>query len=173
MGSLLSNIFKYFQSDKDVRVLILGLDNAGKTTILYKLKTPEASTKIHEPTIGFNVETFRVWDLGGQTNIRPYWKCYFQDAIAVIFVVDSTDVERLDLARQELLSVVSEEEMANIHLLVFANKQDMETSISEEKVAEGLGLSKLKNDKCKIFKTSATKGEGLKEGFDWLIKQIK
>lgn len=83
-----------------VRVLILGLDNAGKTTILYKLQMGEVVTTV--PTIGFNVETvqyknvrFQVWDLGGQTSIRPYWRCYYQNTNAVIYVIDSADSERM------------------------------------------------------------------------------
>jgi len=94
---------------KEVRILVLGLDNAGKTTILYKLQN-ESDEEIQTiPTIGFNVETlqyknikFQVWDLGGQTSIRPYWRCYYPNTDAIIFVVDSADKERIIIARQEL-----------------------------------------------------------------------
>jgi ADP-ribosylation factor-like protein 1 len=65
------------------------------------------------PTIGFNVETlsyknikFQVWDLGGQTSIRPYWRCYYPNTDAIIFVVDSTDVERLVLSKTELFQLL-------------------------------------------------------------------
>mmetsp|Transcript_7277 Transcript_7277/g.23866 ORF Transcript_7277/g.23866 Transcript_7277/m.23866 type:complete len:129 (+) Transcript_7277:70-456(+) len=109
MGILLSRAFQAVFGSKEVRILILGLDNAGKTTILYKLQN-ESDDEIQTiPTIGFNVETlqyknikFQVWDLGGQTSIRPYWRCYYPNTDAIIFVVDSADKERLAIARQEL-----------------------------------------------------------------------
>lgn len=114
---------------KEIRILILGLDNAGKTTLLYRLKIGEVVTTI--PTIGFNVESvtyknlnFNVWDLGGQTSIRPYWRCYYSNTAAVVFVVDSTDIERLGTAAEELSAMLGEEELRDAALLVFANKQD-------------------------------------------------
>src|ERR1700742_4625663 len=83
------------------------------------------------PTIGFNVESvtyknlhFNVWDLGGQTSIRPYWRCYYANTAAVIFVIDSTDIERLEIAADELKSMLNEDELRDASLLVFANKQD-------------------------------------------------
>ena len=104
---LFSKIFATLIGNKEVRVLILGLDNAGKTTILYKLQMGEVVTTV--PTIGFNVETvqyknlrFQVWDLGGQTSIRPYWRCYYQNTNAVIYVVDSADSDRMSICKQEL-----------------------------------------------------------------------
>jgi len=107
MGLLFSSLFSALFGSREYRILILGLDNAGKTTILYRLQVDEPVTTV--PTIGFNVETlqyknikFQVWDLGGQSSIRPYWRCYYPNTDAIIFVVDSTDVERLDTARAEL-----------------------------------------------------------------------
>src|ERR1700760_1250636 len=104
MGGSVSKILSgLFWTKKEIRILILGLDNAGKTTLLYRLKIGEVVTTI--PTIGFNVESvtyknlnFNVWDLGGQTSIRPYWRCYYANTAAVGFVIDSTDGERLETA---------------------------------------------------------------------------
>jgi ADP-ribosylation factor-like protein 1 len=67
---------------------------------------------------------FDVWDLGGQTSIRPYWRSYYANTAAVIFVVDSTDIERLEIAADELKNMLNEEELKDAALLVFANKQD-------------------------------------------------
>ena len=93
--------------------MILGLDNAGKTTILYRLQNDSEENIQTIPTIGFNVEVlqyknikFQVWDLGGQTSIRPYWRCYYPNTDAIIFVVDSCDSERLGVAKQELLAML-------------------------------------------------------------------
>jgi len=170
--------FASFFGNKEVRVLILGLDNAGKTTILYKLYAPDRVIRTM-PTIGFNVETvtyknlnFNVWDLGGQTNIRPYWRCYYANTNAIIYVVDSTDKERLALSRKELMSMLAEEELKNVHLLVFANKQDMQGSLPEAEVSTALGLHSLKDRAWHIQKSSAISGEGLREGLEWLSSSI-
>jgi small GTP-binding protein len=94
-----------------LNVFLVGLDAAGKTTILYKLKLGEIVTTI--PTIGFNVETveyknicFTVWDVGGQDKIRPLWRHYFQNTQGLIFVVDSNDRERITEAQDELQKMV-------------------------------------------------------------------
>ena len=107
MGFIFSKIFSILFSNKEVRLLILGLDNAGKTTLLYQMQCGEV--KVTVPTLGFNVEsvkyenlTFQMWDLGGQSEIRPYWKCYYPKTNAVVFVIDSSDKERIDIAKQEL-----------------------------------------------------------------------
>lgn len=103
----MTKLFSALFGGKEVRILILGLDNAGKTTILYRLQADEIEQTV--PTIGFNVETvqyknikFQVWDLGGQTSIRPYWRCYYPNTDAIIYVVDSADTDRLNIAKQEL-----------------------------------------------------------------------
>jgi len=178
MGLLFSKIFSSLFGNREVRVLILGLDNAGKTTILYKLHSPNRVIRTI-PTIGFNVETvvfknlnFSVWDLGGQTNIRPYWRCYYANTHAVIFVVDSSDVDRIGTARKELMALLEEEELKAAVLLVFANKQDQKGAVSESQLAEQLGLTLVKNRTWHICRAVATKGDGLVEGLDWLANQL-
>jgi len=177
-GNLFSSLFSRMFGTQEVRILILGLDSAGKTTILYKLQCGEVVTTI--PTIGFNVETvtyknirFQVWDLGGQSSIRPYWRCYYQNTNAIIYVVDSADIERLSVAKEELMSMLEEDELQGTPLLVFANKQDLPAAATEAAVSEVLGLSSMKNRQWAIYKTSAIKGVGLFEGLDWLVNILK
>merc|ERR1719221_1309512 len=124
----------------DVRILMVGLDAAGKTTILYKFKIGEVITTI--PTIGFNVETveyknisFTVWDVGGQDKIRPLWKHYYHGTNGLIFVVDSNDQERLEDAREELMRMLLEDEMRAAVLLVLANKQDLPNAMPAQDIA--------------------------------------
>ena len=114
-----------------------------------------------------------MWDLGGQTSIRPYWRCYYPNTDAIIFVVDSADTERLSIAKRELTAMLEEEELKDSILLVFANKQDMKGALNAAQVSDGLGLSQIKNRQWSIQETSATKGRGLFEGFDWLVTCIK
>merc|ERR1712086_663178 len=116
MGLLFSKVWERMLGKKEMRILMVGLDAAGKTTVLYKLKLGEVVTTI--PTIGFNVETveyknisFTVWDVGGQDKIRPLWRHYYQNTQGVIFVVDSNDRDRVGEARDELNRMLNEDEM--------------------------------------------------------------
>lgn len=179
MGNFFSSMFdRLWGVDKELRILILGLDGAGKTTILYRLQIGEVITA--KPTIGFNVETLNyknlklnVWDLGGQTSIRPYWRCYYANTAAVIFVVDSTDKDRMNIASKELHLMLQEEELQDSALLVFANKQDQPGALSASEVSKELNLAELKDRSWSIVASSAIKGEGITEGLDWLIDVIK
>ncbi|XP_022082126.1 uncharacterized protein LOC110974632 [Acanthaster planci] len=177
MGAFAS-IFKNLFGKKEMRILMVGLDAAGKTTILYKLKLGEIVTTI--PTIGFNVETveyknisFTVWDVGGQDKIRPLWRHYFQNTQGLIFVVDSNDRERIGEAREELFRMLNEDELRESHLLVFANKQDLPNAMNAAEVTEKLGLHSLRGRMWFIQATCATSGDGLYEGLDWLSSHLK
>jgi len=173
MGFFISKVWKNLLGKKDVRMLMVGLDAAGKTTILYQLKMNETVKTI--PTIGFNVETldykglnFTVWDVGGQDKIRVLWKHYYQNTDGIIFVVDSNDRDRVDDAGEELKKMLAEEELKDCVLLVMANKQDLKDALSPNDVTEKLGLSQIKGRQWLVQGTSATTGQGLKEGLDWM-----
>ncbi|XP_041348598.1 ADP-ribosylation factor 4-like [Gigantopelta aegis] len=177
MGLTLSSVFTRLFGKKQMRILMVGLDAAGKTTILYKLKLGEIVTTI--PTIGFNVETveykninFTVWDVGGQDKIRPLWRHYFQNTQGLIYVVDSNDQERMDEAKDELNKMLQEDELRDAKLLVFANKQDLPNAVSCADITSRLGLSDLRNRDWYIQSACATQGTGLYEGLDWLSQKL-
>merc|ERR1711934_432245 len=141
MGMLMSKVWERMVSKKEMRILMVGLDAAGKTTILYKLKLGEVVTTI--PTVGFNVEqveykniNFTVWDVGGQDKIRKLWRYYYENTQGLIFVVDSNDRDRIEDAREELSKILNEEEMRDAVLLVFANKQDLPNSMTASEISE-------------------------------------
>ncbi|XVF67520.1 hypothetical protein PTKIN_Ptkin10aG0127900 [Pterospermum kingtungense] len=179
MGATVSRIARRFGflPQCRLRILMVGLDSSGKTTILYKLKLGDLlKTK---PTIGFNVETieyknicFDVWDIGGQNKVRPLWKHYFIDAQGIIFVVDSSDRERIPEARKELHWMLADNELANAALIVFANKQDLSNVMTLSEIADKLGLHCLGQRPWYIKSTSAHSGYGLYEGLDWLSNNI-
>jgi len=176
MGVAFSQIWQRMIGKQEMRILMVGLDAAGKTTILYKLKLGEVVTTI--PTIGFNVETveyrnlsFTVWDVGGQDKIRRLWRHYFHGTNGLIYVVDSNDRERIEDARDELAKMLSEEEMRDAVLLVFANKQDLPNAMTAAEVMEKLGLRDLRRQ-WYIQSASATTGDGLYEGLDWLSRTL-
>merc|ERR1711877_106443 len=168
MGILISTLIDRFFPASPARIIMLGLDNAGKTTVLYKLKLGEVVTTI--PTIGFNVESvqykhinFTVWDVGGQTKIRPLWQHYFENSDAVIFVVDS----------QELDGVLNDDRLRNATLLVFSNKQDMPNAATTTEVTEKLGLGNRREREWFIQATCAVTGEGIVEGLEWLANALE
>ncbi|XP_019906628.2 ADP-ribosylation factor 4 isoform X1 [Esox lucius] len=176
MGVMVSQLFSRFFEKKQLRILMVGLDAAGKTTVLYKLKLGEVVTTI--PTLGFNVETveyknisFTVWDVGGQDVIRPLWKHYYQNTQGLIFVVDSNDPERMNDASEELHKMLEEDQLRDVVLLVFANKQDLPNAMSVCDITDTLGLRKL-NIPWFVQPTCATQGSGLLEGLDWLADRL-
>jgi len=178
MGLTLSSLFSKLWGKQECRILMVGLDAAGKTTILYKLKLGEVVTTI--PTIGFNVETveyknvsFTVWDVGGQDKIRPLWRHYFQNTNGLIFVVDSNDRDRIADSRDELEKMLREEEMKDAFILVFANKQDLQNAMTAAEVTDALGLHSLRGRQWYIQATCATTGDGLYEGLDWLTSRLQ
>jgi len=146
--------------------------------MLYRLQLGDVVTTT--PTIGFNLETitynnltFQVWDLGGQTSIRPYWRCYYSSTDVVIFVVDSTDRDRVALAKQELYGLLDEAELKETVLVVMANKQDAEGAMTEAEIMSALGLSGITTQQWAIFMTSALKGDGIFEAMDWIAAVLK
>ena len=177
MGAVFSSVWTRLFGRKEVRMLILGLDNAGKTTILHRLHSGEVVPTV--PTIGFEVETvtirnvkIQVWDLGGQSSIRPYWRCYASNTSGLVYVVDASDKERLAEAGQELKVLLQEHELNQVPLLVLANKQDLPDVVSANKVSEILGLAEISDREFFIAACSALKGAGIQEGLDWLIDRM-
>ncbi|ORX48367.1 ARF/SAR protein [Piromyces finnis] len=157
-----------------MRLLMLGLDCAGKTTILYKLKNGEKPQST-VPTVGFNVEVvqfrkvkFNVWDVGGQDKIRPLWRHYYAGSQGLVFIVDSSDDKRIEEAGQELFKVIQDQDMANINVLILANKQDMEGALNVADIKERMKLDSIKDREWCIFPCCAVTGEGLEDGLNWL-----
>lgn len=173
------SIFKYMKSVKnEFRVLSLGLDASGRTTMLYKLKLGEVVTTI--PTIGFNVETvtlgnsvLTIWDVGGGDKIRPLWRHYYQNTTGVIVVIDSNDHDRLDEVKDFLRSyVLNSDELVGVPILFCANKQDLPNALSVAQLMDRLELNNIRDRPWFIQATSAVTGDGLYEGMDWLVSQM-
>lgn len=177
MGLTISSLFsRLFSTKRDVRILMVGLDGAGKTTILYKLRLGEVFSTI--PTVGFNVETvhyrnlsFVVWDIGGQGEIRSLWRHYYRSTQGLVYVVDASDRERLAIAREELHAIIADEEMQRSVVLVLANKQDMPNAVSVVQLAEALDMRSL-NMPWYVQGTCAIRGDGLHDGLDWLVRIV-
>lgn len=160
-----------------MRILLLGLDNAGKTTILKRFN----GENIDEisPTLGFNIKTIEhrgfqlnFWDVGGQKSLRSYWRNYFESTDGLVWVVDSADRMRLDACKEELNKLLQEERLAGATLLVLANKQDMPGALSPREISDVLDLDAIKTHHWSVVGVSAVTGEKLLPAIDWLIDDI-
>ncbi|CAF1253921.1 unnamed protein product [Adineta steineri] len=179
MGKLLSKVLKKLSADGPKRILMLGLDNAGKTTILYQMKHTEDYSTV--PTVGFNVETISpchgitltVWDVGGQDHLRTLWHHYFDNVDGLVFVIDSTDRNRLSLAKAELKGIFHHDTMKNVPLVIIANKQDRTDALSTDILIEKLDLNQWYNGTFNIIPCCALTGDGLKSAFTVLAKTIR
>jgi len=174
---LLTLLRRLKKDDKEARILVLGLDNAGKTTILKKLSDEDISHIM--PTQGFNIKTLardnfklNVWDIGGQKSIRPYWRNYFDQTDALVYVIDSADKRRMPETGVELGQLLDEEKLDGIPLLVFANKQDLMNALPASEISTGLNLVTIRDREWQIQACSAKTKEGLQEGLEWLISII-
>jgi len=175
---LFSLLKKLKRNDREARLLVLGLDNSGKTTILKRLSDEDISQVM--PTQGFNVKslvqngvTLNVWDIGGQKSIRPYWRNYFDHTDAMIYVIDSADQKRMEETGVELDQLLDEEKLDGVPVLIFANKQDLINAHTPEEISDGLNLSCINDRPWNIQPCSAKSGDGLKEGMEWIMSFLE
>ncbi|KAL6042920.1 ADP-ribosylation factor-like protein 2 [Balamuthia mandrillaris] len=174
---LLTILKKQKLKEKEMRLLMLGLDNAGKTTLVKRFNGEEVDEV--SPTLGFNINTLEyqgyrlnIWDVGGQKSLRSYWRNYFEQTDGLVWVVDCADKRRLLDCKQELSMLLQEERLAGASLLIFANKQDITGALSSEELTESLALHEIKNRHWRIQPCSALTGQGLTEGMHWLVTDI-
>ncbi|KAI9984218.1 hypothetical protein PInf_005515 [Phytophthora infestans] len=177
MGSSLSRSFSRFWNRNERRLLLVGLDGAGKTTILYHLRLGKAIASI--PTVGFNVETIKyegyklnIWDVGGQDTLRPYWRHHFTGTQGIIFVLDSADDQRLELAKAELNGMLVDTQLQDACLLVILNKRDLPHAKELTEAMEFQENCEKLNRRVKVQPTVATTGEGLNDGISWLCENM-
>lgn len=178
-----SSFLDYFPCS-NYHIVMLGLDSAGKTTALYRLKFDQYLNTV--PTIGFNCEkvkmksgqmkgiTFVVWDIGGQDKLRPLWRSYSRGTDGIVFVVDSVDDERMEEAKMELIRLIKQPDKQGTPILVYANKQDLPGAKDPSEVARLLGLTDLPPTQgWHVQPTCAIIGEGLDVGLEKLYDMIK
>ncbi|CAN1180226.1 ADP-ribosylation factor-like protein 2 [Linum perenne] len=175
---LLSIIRKIKRKEKEMRILMVGLDNSGKTTIVLKINGED--TSVISPTLGFNIKTIsyhkymlNIWDVGGQRTIRSYWRNYFEQTDGLVWVVDSSDLRRLGDCKMELDNLLKEERLSGASLLILANKQDIKGALTPDEIAKVLNLENMDRTRhWNIVGCSAYTGEGLLDAFDWLVQDI-
>lgn len=185
MFSLLYGLFEYLFRKDEFHILILGLDRAGKTNALERLKSTYSGVVGLDPgkilpTVGLNVgrlEAYGVslifWDLGGQSGLRSIWDKYFDESHAVMYVVDASQPARFDESKLALDRVLGSRELYGAPLLVLANKQDVQEAARPEEVANHLGVGKIDARPVRVQAACAYTGEGLREGVQWLVETLK
>ena len=177
MGFIFSKILDFFsRSRSNFKIIILGIQNAGKTTILYRLSLGQLVQTT--PTIGSNVEEIsynnvklQAWDLGGQESTRSVWDVYFVNTDAIIYVIDSHDTN-YDESKTQFYKLLENEALKNAVILIYANKQDLSGAKSVNDIIQIYELNKLKDHVWNIQPCSAQTGEGLITGMKWLSDQL-
>jgi small GTP-binding protein len=163
---------------RDTSIIVLGLDNAGKTAILYSLHLGEAMP-FTVPTIGFNLEevtigklNIKMWDIGGQDRLRSLWPHYFVQTDAVAFVIDSNDIDRFDIAKKELHTLISHKDLTGKPFLILANKQDLPHAANKQEIKRAMQIDIITSSPTYIVECSATKNDKARLGFEWLAEHI-
>lgn len=171
--------------NKKARILFLGLDNAGKTTLLHMLR--DGKVILHEPTRHPQMEElvigkirFKTHDLGGHKAARALWKQYFAAVEAVVFLVDATDQKRFPEAKEELTELLATEELNNVPFLVLGNKVDLPAAVSEAVLKQELNVQTTGKDgkpgegirPFEVFMCSVVRRAGYAEGFRWLSNYL-
>ena len=182
-------------------MILLGLDNAGKTTFHEQIKSlflpsrPEPKLRT-VPTVGQNVSTItlpdmylKIWDVGGQMSLRRLWQSYYASCHAIVFIIDSTDIGdgdlerggggRLDECRAVLEDVLQNSDTEGVPLLILANKQDREDCVETIRIKEGLVKKVMEGEKgasirdSRVLAMSALTGDGVREAVDWLRTRVQ
>ncbi|CAJ1075333.1 ADP-ribosylation factor-like protein 4D [Xyrichtys novacula] len=188
MGNQLTEIAPntpFLPNFQSLHIVVIGLDSAGKTSLLYRLKLQEFVETI--PTKGFNMERIKVtmgnsktnatmlqvWDVGGQDKLRPLWKSYTRRTDGLVFVVDAAETERMEEAKVELNRITRSAENQGVPVLVLANKQDLVGAMSASEVEKVLGLHELSSSTLHHTQgCSALDGQGLQLGLEKLYEMI-
>ena len=177
MGFIFSKILDFFSRSRNkFKIIILGIQNAGKTTILYRLSIGQLVKTT--PTIGSNVEEIsynnvklQAWDLGGQESSRSVWDIYFTNTDAIIYVIDTND-ETYDDSKEQFYKLLKNETLRNVVILIYANKQDLPGAKNVGDIIKIYGLDNIKDHIWHIQPCSAQTGEGLITGMKWLSDQL-
>ncbi|XP_018335827.1 ADP-ribosylation factor-related protein 1 [Agrilus planipennis] len=188
MYTLLYGFYKYATQKDEYCILILGLDNAGKTTYLEAAKTKFTKNyKRMNPgkittTVGLNIGKISVagislnfWDLGGQSELQSLWDKYYAESHAIIYIIDSSDRDRIEESKETFDKMIASESLQGVPLLVLANKQDIEDcmGVREVKPIFNKNAHLIGKRDCMVMPVSALTGEGVDEGIHWLVDCVK
>jgi len=184
VGARAGELWRSFlgQRNREIRILVVGLDNSGKSTIINHIKPNKEKLQEIVPTVGFKVETFSkrnitftMFDMSGQSRYRTIWEHHYHDAEAIIFVLDSADRARICVAKDELIDILNHKHIAgrNIPILFFANKMDIHDAMTPMDIVEEMGLTEIEDKDWHIEKSNAVTGENVDMGITWLSEKMQ
>ncbi|EER08613.1 ADP-ribosylation factor protein, putative [Perkinsus marinus ATCC 50983] len=182
MFSLISGFYRWLTEREERKLIIVGVDNAGKTTTLEQLKRNHTGKGMEleriPPTVGLNVGRITMdhvdavfWDVGGQIALRELWSSYYEDCNGIVFVVDSADEKRMRNDVDTAAQVLSDRRLAHKPLALLCNKHDLPDALPSVEVEDMLGLSEQMDRPLKVFSVSALKNEGLEDAIHWLLRE--
>ena len=178
MGAYWSSVRRAVGWTKEIQVILVGLDNAGKTSVLYRMQLGQVLSTM--PTIGFSNERLtygdmkiHALDIGGQTTLRQFWNSYYKHTDVVLFVVDGTDTDRMATCRNELMQLVSDPALANSTIAILVNKCDAAHYQPIQETKQMLSVGTIKQKHCRVFETSALTGDGLSGVLDWITERMR
>mmetsp|Transcript_9869 Transcript_9869/g.28367 ORF Transcript_9869/g.28367 Transcript_9869/m.28367 type:complete len:183 (-) Transcript_9869:105-653(-) len=167
-------------SKPQCKVLCVGLDNSGKSTVIQHLKPKQAALKEITPTVGFNVEqfsrsgiNFTVFDMSGAGKYRPLWEHYFKDVDAIMFVIDCSDKLRMCRVKEELKMLLEHPDTKGVPTLFFANKIDISDHLNPVECVQYLDLDAVKDRPWHITPSNALTGFGLEDGVGWISEHLR
>lgn len=160
------------------KLVFLGLDNAGKTSVVQTLLggnpyTVAPTRGFTSKEIRFDKSKFDVIDVGGQRSLRTHWADHFDGAVGIVWVIDSADRRRMYETGLELAALLQEDKLMGLPILILANKQDLGTAATAAEITVDLELHSIRNHDWRIQDCSAVENKGIKEGIDWLLDSIK
>ncbi|KAG8197951.1 hypothetical protein JTE90_020326 [Oedothorax gibbosus] len=170
--------FRSFLWHKEMEITIVGLQDAGKTSLVNIItKNPCIDTI---PTIGFNARTvsygrtsIKLWDLGGERRFRSMWERYCRGVDAILYMVDAANLQTLAESARELQFLMKKQQLAEIPILVLGNKIDLPNAISENDFIDRMGLSAIENHKVCCYMTSCKNKENIEKVVEWLLRYAK
>jgi len=187
MFNWLFNVLNYLGlHNKNASILFLGLDNAGKTTLLHILR--DDKIVVHEPTRHPQMEelvvggvNFKTHDLGGHSAARRLWKDYYSSTDGIVFLVDTADGARFPEAKEELSKLLSCQELSKVPFVILGNKIDLKEAVSEQRLKSELGINHTTGKRgtvqaglrpLEVYMCSVVKRAGYRDGFKWLAKYL-
>eukprot|EP01064_Diplonema_japonicum_P000448 TRINITY_DN102_c3_g1_i1.p2 TRINITY_DN102_c3_g1~~TRINITY_DN102_c3_g1_i1.p2 ORF type:complete len:185 (+),score=46.45 TRINITY_DN102_c3_g1_i1:56-610(+) len=171
--------FKGLFWKQEMELTLVGLQNAGKTTLLNVISDGKAKPNTI-PTVGLNIRkitkgniSIKLWDIGGQPRFRGMWERYCRGVNAIVYVVDSADRSTVDAAQKELMELMQKPALEKIPLLVLGNKNDVPSHMNEAELRQALDLDSIKGREVCVYSISAKNSVNIDVTLQWLIKNAK
>ena len=167
----------YSRLVREINILILGIDNSGKTALLYYLCHKDNKNTPPQPGINAiqvnyfrNTKKINFYDLGGQKTLRLYWEYYYDKADAIIYMVDGSDEARIEESLEIFKSLLRNEKLNRVPILIYNNKADIHNCLGADEIIEKFEINDICGRDWSLYSCSAYKGTGVKDGIRWLFE---